>query len=284
MTSIADQPDFAAQAIAFDFNGFNSGSTPLSDPDGDNIFCGTFSLAAGEVRFNFFAAAAGGAGGPENLDPLLGQSCVNQVAGMVKRTFTVTAGVPESLFFVWESCDGTLPVSLASFTGETLDKENRFYWVTASEENVAWHVLERSSNAGTNWEEVARTQGAMLTTEELRYTLDDVAPPVSAYYRLRSIDFDGAEGISNIIRLTRAGAAALLAFPNPASDRIAVVLQADEPASARLLLVATDGRLVLAQDQELVAGTNQLDIDLSAVPAGVYLLRVGAESVKVVRR
>lgn len=284
MTSIADAPDFAAQAIAFDFNGFNSGGTPLSDPEGDNIFCGTFSLAAGEVRFNFFAAAADGAGGPEDLDPLLGQSCVNEVDGLVKRTFTVTAGVPESLFFVWESCDGTLPVTLESFTGETLDKYNRFYWTTTSEENVQWHILERSNSASNDWQEVARTQGATLTTEAQGYVLDDVTPPASAYYRLRSVDFDGTEGVSNILQLTRSGETALLAYPNPVDNYLEVSLQSAEPAQARLLLLAADGRVVMAGNQALVSGANQLRLDLTTLPAGVYVLRVGEHSTTVVRR
>lgn len=284
MTSIADAPDFAAQAIAFDFNSFNSGSTPLSDPDGDNIFCGTFSLAAGEVRFNFFAAAADGAGGPENLDPLLGQSCVNNTDGQVKRTFTVTAGVPETLFFVWESCDGTLPVTLANFSGEALDKHNRFYWTTATEENVQWHILDRSNDGRNNWQEVARTQGAMFTTEEQGYSLDDTAPPASAYYRLRSVDYDGSEGISDILQLVRTPTTALRVYPNPVGDRLEVSLQVETPTQTRLLLIAADGRVISAIDQELAIGLNQLSLDLTDVPAGIYILRVGEETMTVVKR
>ena len=284
MTSIADAPDFAAQAIAFDFNGFNSGGTPLTDPDSDNVFCGTFSLPAGEVRFNFFAAAADGAGGPENLDPLLGQSCVNEVDGLVKRTFTVTAGVPETLFFVWESCDGTLPVALSSFTGEALDKHNRFYWTTASEENVQWHILERSGNGRDRWQEVARTQGAAFTTVEQTYSLDDTDPLRSAYYRLRSVDYDGSEGVSTILQLERTATTALRAYPNPVGDRLEVTLLAEVPAQTRLLLVAADGRLVSAVDQQLAAGVNQLHLNMTDVPAGIYVLRVGEEAITVVRR
>lgn len=284
MTSVADAPDFAAQAIAFDFNSFNSGPTPLSDPDGDNIFCGTFSLAAGEVRFNFFFAAAGGTTGPENLDPLLGQSCVNEVDGLVKRTFTVTAGMPETLFYVWESCDGTLPVTLTAFTGEMLDKHNRFHWTTASEENVRWHILERSSSGRNNWQEVARTQGAVLATQEQGYSLDDIAPPVSAYYRLRSVDHDGSEGISDILQLVRSSATTLRAYPNPVDDRLEVTLQVETAAQTRVFLLAADGRVVAAFDQELPSGANQLSVDMSEVPAGFYILRVGEESLMVVRR
>jgi hypothetical protein len=203
---------------------------------------------------------------------------------LVKRTFTVTAGVPETLFFVWESCDGTLPVALSSFTGEVLDKHNRFYWTTASEENVQWHILERSGNGRDSWREVARTQGAMFTTEEQTYSLDDTDPLTSAYYRLRSVDYDGSEGVSTMLQLERTATTALRAYPNPVGDRLEVVLQAEQSVQTQVSLSAADGRVVFMADQELSSGTNQLSVDMTNVPAGVYVLRVGKEAITVVRR
>ncbi|WP_020571678.1 T9SS type A sorting domain-containing protein [Neolewinella persica] len=284
MTSVAGSTDFAAQAIAFDFNGFNSGGTPLSDPEGDNIFCGTFSLGAGEVRFNFFYAAAGGAGGPENLDPLAGQACVNSGDGGIKRTYTVLNGQPETISFVWESCDGSMPVELTGFSGEAMAKHNRLYWTTAREENVQWHILERSNRGRNNWEEVARTQGAMFSTEEQGYTLDDETPPSTAYYRLRSVDYDGSEGISPIVLLERSTDGIVIqAFPNPAGDRLDVVLNSKEVRTAGLSLFTADGREVLSDNRRLNAGSNNISLNLRTVPTGIYFLRVGEQVMRVVR-
>jgi hypothetical protein len=284
MTSVAGSTDFSAQAIAFDFNGFNSGGTPLTTT-GDNIFCGTFSLAAGEVRYNFFYAAASGAGGPENLSPLAGLACVSDGVGGIKRTYTVVNGQPETVFFVWESCGGTLPVALAYFRGETLAKHNRLYWTTAREENVRWHILERSNSGWDNWEEVARTQGASLSTEEQAYSLDDEAPPATAYYRLRSVDYDGSTGIGPILMLERANDAVntIGAYPNPTGDQLDVVLSSPEAGTAGLFLFAADGRAVLSANRRLEEGLNTLSLDLSSVPAGIYFLRVGEEVLRVVR-
>ncbi|WP_367387936.1 CUB domain-containing protein [Lewinella sp. LCG006] len=106
LTCEANTPGFAAQAIAFDFNSFNSGPTPLTNT-GDNIWCRTETLPVGEVRYNFFYAAAAGAGGPENLAGLNGSACTSTVAGEVKRSYTVVAGQNETVTYAWESCDAT---------------------------------------------------------------------------------------------------------------------------------------------------------------------------------
>jgi hypothetical protein len=284
MTSVAGSADFAAQAIAFDFNGFNSGGTPLSTT-GSNIFCGTFPLSAGEVRYNFFYAAASGAGGPENLSPLAGQSCVNSGDGGVKRTYTVVNGMPETVLFVWESCNEALPITLSDFSGEVLAKYNRLYWTAAREENVQWHILERSNSPQNNWEEVARTQGAILAVEAKTYTLDDEAPPATAYYRLRSVDYDGSAAISPILLLERLndGPAAIQAYPNPTSDRLDIVLSSPNAGTAGLFLFTADGRQVLSDKRQLDTGLNSFSLDLSTVPPGIYFLRVGEAVLRVVR-
>ncbi|MEL7426267.1 MAG: proprotein convertase P-domain-containing protein, partial [Bacteroidota bacterium] len=104
LTCQQDEVGFAAQAIAFDFNAFNSGPTPLTG-SGNGLWCGTFDLEPGEVRYNFFYAAAAGAGGPEDLSGLNGAPCTSTVNGEVKRSYTVVEGVPETVTFAWESCD-----------------------------------------------------------------------------------------------------------------------------------------------------------------------------------
>lgn len=284
MTSVAGSPDFSAQAIAFDFNSFNSGSTQLTDM-GNNVFCGTYSLAAGEVRFHFFYASSDGGGGPENLTPLAGQACVNNGDNGVQRTYTVVNGQPETISFVWESCDGSMPVELSGFSGEAMAKHNRLYWTTATEENVQWHILERSHRGRNNWEEVARTQGASLSTEEQAYTLDDETPLSIAYYRLRSVDYDGSEGFGPILMLERANdGIAIQAYPNPAGDRLEVVLNRNAAGTATLFLFAADGRAVRSDNRQLTAGWNTLSLDLSMVPAGVYFLRIGDDVVRVIRK
>lgn len=238
------------------------------------------------MRYNFFYASANGGGGPEDLSTLSGQACVNTVDNVVKRSYTVVDGVPETVSFVWETCDGTiLPVDLMDFSGEVLPKRNRLNWTTAREENVQWHILERSNSGRNNWQEVARTQGARSGTEERGYSLDDQAPPASAYYRLRSVDYDGSEGFSPIVFLERDNAVSTIkAYPNPAGDRLEISLTSQTEGPAQLSLFAPDGREVLSTSVTLVTGINNLSLNLQKVPAGAYFVRVGEEVLRVVKR
>ena len=74
------------------------------------------------------------------------------------------------------------------------------------------------------------------------------------------------------------------AYPNPAGDRLDVVLSNSEAGTANLFLFAADGREVLSDNRRLNAGSNNLSLNLSTVPPGVYFLRVGEQVLRVVRK
>jgi regulation of enolase protein 1 (concanavalin A-like superfamily) len=100
-TCVAQTPGFAAQQIYFE-GGPSNGYRNLTNM-GNNIWCGTFAIPAGEVRFNFFFAGASGAGGPENLT---GLACTSNGAGGLKRSFNVS-GTSQSVTYAWQSCAAT---------------------------------------------------------------------------------------------------------------------------------------------------------------------------------
>lgn len=177
-----------------------------------------------------------------------------------------------------------LPVELTSFTGEIMDKKNVLYWTTASEENVQWHILERSRDGREAWQEVARTQGAMLGTRERGYVASDESPLSEAYYRLRSVDYDLAQSISPLVRLVRTDGTRLSVFPNPVSDRLEVRLNSAADGNLPLQLLSVNGTKVIATERSVAEGENTLSVDLSAVPSGVYFLRVGEETIRIIRR
>jgi hypothetical protein len=99
------------------------------------------------------------------------------------------------------------------------------------------------------------------------------------------VDYDESEGFSPILLLERTneGIATIQAYPNPAGDRLDVLLSSPAAGTAALSLFAADGREVLTDNRRLDAGTNSLSLDLGAVPPEVYFLRIGEEVVRVVR-
>ena len=69
-----------------------------------------------------------------------------------------------------------------------------------------------------------------------------------------------------------------LAGPNPARNRTALAVTLDRPARAAVTLYDVLGRPALVLDGgALAAGTHRVDLDVSALPAGLYLARLVSE-------
>ena len=76
----------------------------------------------------------------------------------------------------------------------------------------------------------------------------------------------------------RGGLDLALAGPNPARGRTALAVTLDRPARATVTLYDVLGRPALVLDGgALAAGTHRLDLDVSALPAGLYLARLVSE-------
>ena len=85
-----------------------------------------------------------------------------------------------------------------------------------------------------------------------------------------------------------ASALAISVAPNPATDRVRVMLDSPISASAQVVVSNMLGETVRLQTVQLTSGANQFELDLQALPAGTYLLRIATEktgaAVKVVKQ
>lgn len=177
-------------------------------------------------------------------------------------------------FYVCPSGE-SLPINLRSFKGETRATSNMLYWVNASQYQVQWQIIERSADGQKGWQEAGRITNTPDASVDTPYSWEDKQPLPDAYYRLRSIDYDGSEQLSFMIRLSRPGEGFEITslFPNPVSDQVQV--QINQPESAYLLASVVDitGRLVLEQGFETEKGFNTIELSLGALTPGAYILR-----------
>lgn len=164
-----------------------------------------------------------------------------------------------------------LPVNLISFSSEAGLNENRLIWQTSSEVKNKGFEIEKSADAKT-FHKMAFVDGNGDSQEVNNYHFTDQAPYKLTYYRLKQIDDDGTFTHSKII-LAR-NVPELKVYPNPAMDYI-MVSGLDQATDFQVL--GADGKSVL--NGKINPGT---PISVKQIPAGIYILRIGAQTKKLV--
>jgi hypothetical protein len=185
-------------------------------------------------------------------------------------------------FSVWTlGSSAPLPVELTAFAATAQAGGVQLSWRTASERNSAHFAVERSpdGHAFAALGEVA-AQGHRVAPTNYSY-LDANLPARTSllYYRLRQVDADGSFSYSPVRTVAVSPAAGLALFPNPAHatatlkvaatayDREVRLLDMRGREAARLLLPARAAAAVLP---------------LAGLPAGVYAVRVGTATARLV--
>ncbi len=172
-----------------------------------------------------------------------------------------------------------LPVTLTAFEGEALEKFNNLSWTTASEENTEMFLLERSPDGYSGWSVIGQTEAAGNSRAELTYEMKDEAPPGRAFYRLRSVDFDGSQQLSEVIMLERAIGRVFRVYPNPFSGELSVLTTMER--DGRYELTDVLGRTLMSGF--VPEGEQQIRLTTENLPQGRYFLRLGGQTVKVVK-
>jgi Secretion system C-terminal sorting domain len=169
-----------------------------------------------------------------------------------------------------------LPVELLSFSGKYTEGGNLLTWTTANEVNNKGFDIERLN--GSTWESIGFKTA---NNKASNYQFLDISPPLGVgglYYRLRQIDDDGTETFSKVISIAQTGKGkSLKLYPNPVSNTLTI--EADENEVFQILNLL--GQQVLT-GKTLPLGVG--GIDVSALPQGNYVLKVGAEQVKFVKQ
>lgn len=178
-----------------------------------------------------------------------------------------------------------LPITLTDFSGQWQQNDALLFWKTTTETASSHFELERSFD-GRNFSSIQRiaAAGQSSTAKSYRYTdinLKKLLPAgiTTVYYRLQSVDKNGAATYSGIVMLkvSASNEVEYAVFPNPASDFITITasqLPAVEGAYIRLADVL--GKVLVLQ--KMVSSRQQVSV--SAYPGGTYFLQlVTAEKV-----
>ncbi|WP_133256970.1 T9SS type A sorting domain-containing protein [Hymenobacter edaphi] len=194
-----------------------------------------------------------------------------------------------SPFGVSSSGGGVLPVELLRFDAQRTAPTVTCTWATATEQNNARFVVERSVDART-FEGLGTVAGAGNSTQRRDYRFVDTRPAHQlAYYRLRQIDNDGTETLSGVVAVAAGAgdkAAALSITPNPGTGLFELWTEAAAGTPLQLTVQSVLGTEVLRQ--RVVVGAGRPQLDLRRLPAGVYYVRVstaaGLRTARVVKQ
>jgi len=199
---------------------------------------------------------------------------------------TTDGSAPQAGFSVDITCLLPLPVELAYFTGKTMASSNMLEWSTASEENTEWHVIERSNDGRSRWEEVGRTEAKGFSTELVSYELEDTKPLAKSYYRLRSVDFDGHEDISDIVYLERKidRFDIVKVYPVPTSKVLNIDFETVQDQEVEIRLTDMLGKIITVRPVGAIAGVNTATFDMSTLANGVYFVTINNGQDKISKR
>jgi Secretion system C-terminal sorting domain len=196
---------------------------------------------------NFYSTAVGGSG------------CTADAGSDLKFSLTI---------------DAVMPVELMSFDAQTTEGgKTQLTWATGSEINSHSFDIERSQDGKT----FAPIGNIKAQGKAANYAFVDNTPlSNTSYYRLKAIDNDQTFEYSKVISVQQGkGKAAIHIYPTTTQN----VLTVENNGAA------VDVVTVFNQVGQLVFTAKQVNrVDMSGLPAGLYLVQVQAGSEKVTEK
>ena len=174
-------------------------------------------------------------------------------------------------------CTMVLPVLYSSFSGRNNGSENILEWSTTYQENNAKFVVEKSINQ-KDFSPFETVEGAGNSTNLEHYSATDRSPfsPLT-YYRLAQIDQNGNTSYSEVIMVAAAGTELVIEnfFFTPGFDNAQLQIQSGfDNKLVTIQISDAKGTVIREREVNLEGGKNFIDLDLTGLSTGYYLVRV----------
>ena len=169
-----------------------------------------------------------------------------------------------------------LPVEWGTFEGfRTKTGAVDLHWQTFDEINNDGFSILRSLD-GRKYEEIGFQQGQNRASW-YQYTDQDAPRDQTLYYQLKQTDKDGRNDYSERIEIAATGRSQLQLLdirPNPVKNRVQVYYEADLSGELSWELIDVQGRQVMASSLAERQQNGLLDLELSSIPTGIYMLHI----------
>ncbi len=166
--------------------------------------------------------------------------------------------------------------SLANFRAQQRGNAIQLSWTALYENSMTSHEIQKSAN-GSSFTNIG-TLVAQNNAAPFRYTFLDATPTEgNNYYRLRTIDKQGNESLSNILSVNNGvGKTDVRVLPNPAQTGV-LNLQLSNISNGKyaISLYSNAGQKVFARSLNLSNGSTSETINLPRnIGHGLYVLQV----------
>jgi len=163
---------------------------------------------------------------------------------------------------------GVLPLELLSFGGRVESDHNALTWSTASEVALRGFMVQRSGN-GILFDSIAWVDAG---DDEYNHNDFDVSAG-DHYYRLYMLDLDGSAEYSHIVRLRRDYNHTFEVVNNPFTDVLFAEVGTNKASTGSISVLSINGQMVHSSRHELGIGITGIQLDLSSMPSGNYIIR-----------
>jgi hypothetical protein len=190
------------------------------------------------------------------------------------QTFFPAAGYVTSV--TWNFFKATaLATNLLEFSGKVVDGIGNIHWTTDSYDENAGFELEKSFD-GVEFKKIA----TLKPEHENKYIFtDDKLFDPCTFYRLKVTIAGKQRSVSRIIRLEQPlSNTAYKVYQDAPSHKYQVFCRTDRSSQVALTVMDMNGAQLLQKKVPASNGGLTWPIDLSAYPAGTYLLRIQIDS------
>ena len=175
------------------------------------------------------------------------------------------------------STSSSTPMLLLSFTGNSQGNVATLQWTTENETNSKWFVIERSGETG-GFDSIGVILGINNGNETSYSFTDDYMLNGTNSYRLREVDMNGVIRYSIVVALSSVQMSTKMeVYPNPAVASVNFSVPSAVPQSVLVQVYSMTGVMMIAAQQQLVAGNNLQTLTVGNLRAGNYILKVSSQ-------
>ena len=174
-----------------------------------------------------------------------------------------------------------LPVELLSFTAVPDQDRVVLKWVTSSETDNRGFEVEKLNPNDNSFSNIGWVDGQGNSVQPVYYSFNDneVETGQDYFYRLRQIDFNGQESLSEIahVRLRSDQNSSVLVSPNPLTNASVLQIELKEISEIRVVFLNSLGQEVGYSQPGLIStGSYSLPLNevFKSLEAGIYTIKV----------